>query len=133
MTSIRNGMIGEPNILAQSAAKAAYEHGRGWLETLLKYLDQNRQLVVEFIKENIPEIRVHSPEGTYLAWLDCSALNLEQGPFKFFLENAKVALNDGEMFGGNSRKFVRINFGCPKSVLMEALNKMSNSIRMAEH
>jgi len=119
--------------LAQSAAKAAYEHGREWVETLLKYLDRNRQLVVEFIKVNIPEIRVHSPEGTYLAWLDCSALNLEESPFKFFLENAKVALNDGEMFGGNSRKFVRINFGCPKSVLMDALNKMSNSIRMAEH
>ena len=133
MTSKRNGMIGDPNILAQSAAKAAYEHGREWLETLLKYLDQNRQLVVEFIRANIPEIRVHSPEGTYLAWLDCSALNLEEGPFKFFLENAKVALNNGEMFGGNSRNFVRINFGCPKPVLIEALNKMSNSIRMARH
>ncbi len=133
MTGTRNGVIGDPNILAQSAAKAAYEHGRKWLEALLKYLDQNRQLVVEFIRVNIPEIRVHSPEGTYLAWLDCSELNLEEGPFKFFLENAKVALNNGETFGGNSGEFVRLNFGCPKPVLMEALNKMSNSIRIAEH
>jgi len=132
MTSTRNGMIGEPNILAQSAAKAAYECGREWLEALIKYLDQNRQLVVEFIRTNIPEIRIHSPEGTYLAWLDCSALDIEEEPFKFFLENARVALNDGEMFGGNTKKFVRLNFGCPKPILMEALNKMALSIRQAE-
>jgi cystathionine beta-lyase len=133
MTSSRNGIINEPNILAQSAAKAAYEYGREWLEALIKYLDQNRQLVVEFIRTNIPKIRVHSPEGTYLAWLDCSDLNLKEGPYKFFLENAKVALNDGEMFGGNSKEFVRLNFGCPKSILMEALNKMAISIQQAEH
>jgi len=131
MTKTRNGIIGEPNILAQSAAKAAYKYGDEWLEALLKYLDQNRQLVVEFTKENIPEIRVHSPEGTYLAWLDCSALNLKEGPHKFILENAKVALNDGETFGGNSSGFVRLNFGCPKSVLMKALNKMAVSIQQA--
>jgi len=132
MTGTRNGMIGEPNILAQSAAKAAYKYGRDWLEALIKYLNHNRKLVVDFIRTNIPETRVHSPEGTYLAWLDCSALNLKEGPFKFFLENAKVALNDGEMFGGNSREFVRINFGCPKPVLMDALNKMAISIQQAE-
>ena len=125
-------MIGEPNILAQSAAIAAYKYGRDWLEALLKYLNHNRKLVADFIRTNIPEIRVHSPEGTYLAWLDCSALNLKEGPFKFFLENAKVALNDGEMFGGNSREFVRINFGCPKPVLLDALNKMAISIQQVE-
>lgn len=133
MTKTRNGIIGEPNILAQSAAKAAYKYGREWLEALLKYLDQNRQLVVEFIEVNIPEIRVHSPEGTYLAWLDCSALNLKEGPYKFILENAKVALNNGETFGGNSGGFVRLNFGCPKSVLIKALNKMAISIQQARY
>ena len=131
MTGSRDGMIGEPNILARSAAKAAYEYGGEWLKALLKYLNNNRKLVVDFVRTNIPEIRVHSPEGTYLAWLDCSALNYEEGPFKFFLENAKVALNDGETFGGNSREFVRLNFGCPKSVLMEALKKMDISIQQA--
>ena len=133
MAKTRNGIIGEPNILAQFAAKAAYKHGSEWLEALMKYLDQNRKLVVDFIRENIPEIRVHSPEGTYLAWLDCSALNLKEGPHKFILENAKVALNDGEMFGGNSGEFVRLNFGCPKSMLVEALNKMAISIQQNKH
>ena len=133
MTKARNGIIGEPNILAQSAAKAAYKYGGEWLGALLKYLDQNRQLVVEFTKANIPEIRVHSPEGTYLAWLDCSALNLKEGPYKFILENAKVALNDGKMFGGNSSGFVRLNFGCPKSVLIKALNQMAISIQHTRH
>lgn len=133
MTKARNGIIGEPNILAQSAAKAAYKYGGEWLGALLKYLDQNRQLVVEFTKANIPEIQVHSPEGTYLAWLDCSALNLKKGPYNFILENAKVALNDGETFGGISSGFVRLNFGCPKSVLIKALNKMAISIQQARH
>jgi len=133
MTKARSGIIGEPNILAQSAAKAAYKYGGEWLGALLKYLDQNRQLVVEFTKANIPEIRVHSPEGTYLAWLDCSALNLKEGPYKFILENAKVALNDGKTFGGNSSGFVRLNFGCPKSVLIKALNKMAISIQHTRH
>jgi len=133
MVKARSGIIGEPNILAQSAAKAAYKYGGEWLGALLKYLDQNRQLVVEFTKSNIPEIQVHSPEGTYLAWLDCSALNLKEGPYNFILENAKVALNDGERFGGNSRGFVRLNFGCPKSVLIKALNKMAISIQQARH
>ncbi len=132
MTSTRKGIIGKPNILAQSAARAAYEYGREWLGALLKYLEKNRQLVVEFLRTNIPEIRVHIPEGTYLAWLDCSSLNLEEGPFKYFLENAKVALNDGEMFGGNSRGFVRLNFGCPRPMLIEALNKMAISIQQAD-
>jgi len=133
MAKTRNGIIGEPNILAQSAAKAAYKHGSEWLEALMKYLDQNRKLVVDFIRENIPEIRVHSPEGTYLAWLDCSALSLKEGPYKFILENAKVALNDGETFGGKCGGFVRLNFGCPKSVLVEALNKMAISIQQIKH
>ena len=133
MTKARNGIIGEPNILAQSAAKAAYKYGGEWLGALLKYLDQNRQLVVEFTKANIPEVRVHSPEGTYLAWLDCSALNLKEGPYKFILENAKVALNDGKTFGGNSSGFVRLNFGCPKSVLIKALNQMAISIQHTRH
>lgn len=131
MVDARNGVVGEPNILAQSAAKAAYMRGSEWLQELLNYLDQNRQFVIEFIKIKIPEVKVHSPEGTYLAWLDCSALNLEESPFKFFLEKAEVALNDGEMFGISCKEFVRINFGCPRQLLKEALNKMAISIQQA--
>ena len=132
MNNTRNGMIGEPNILAQSAVKAAYKNGRNWLKELLNYLDKNRQFVINFIRKNIPEIKVHPPEGTYLAWLDCSAFNFEESPFTFFLKNAKVALSDGEIFGKNSSKFIRLNFACPKQLLNEALNKMAIAIQQAE-
>ena len=132
MNNTRNGMIGEPNILAQSAVKAAYKDGRNWLKELLNYLDKNRQFVINFIRKNIPEIKVHPPEGTYLAWLDCSAFNFEESPFTFFLINAKVALSDGEIFGKNSSKFIRLNFACPKQLLNEALNKMAIAIQQAE-
>ena len=124
----RNGILGKPSILAQTAAKAAYTFGNDWLNCLLDYLDQNRQLVFEFLKTNIPGIKMHFPEGTYLAWLDCSNLDLPESPFKYFLENAKVALNDGAMFGTDSGKFVRLNFACPKSTLSEALINMANAI-----
>jgi len=128
MENSRNGILGNPSILAQTAAKAAYTFGNDWLNNLLDYLEKNRQFVFEFLKTNIPEIKMHLPEGTYLAWLDCADLDLPESPFKYFLENANVALNDGTMFGAESSKFVRLNFACPKSTLSEALINMANAI-----
>jgi cystathionine beta-lyase len=132
MENSRNGILGKPSIFAQTAAKAAYTFGNDWLNSLLDYLEKNRQLVFEFLKTNIPEIKMHLPEGTYLAWLDCTDLDLHESPFKYFLENAKVALNDGGMFGEESSKFVRLNFGCPRSILSEALKKMANAFNQEQ-
>ena len=132
MENSRNGIVGNPSILARTAAKAAYEYGNDWLKSLLDYLDQNRQFVFEFLKTNIPEVKIHLPEGTYLAWLDCTDLDLQESPFKYFLENAKVALNDGAMFSEACNKFVRLNFACPMSLLLEALQKMANSIHLKQ-
>ena len=128
----RNGILGEPSILAQTAAKAAYKFGNDWLQSLMDYLDKNRQLVYEFLKINIPQIRMHLPEGTYLAWLDCTDLDLQENPFKYFLENAKVALNDGAMFGVDSSEFVRLNFGCPRPILSKALKNMANALSQGQ-
>jgi cysteine-S-conjugate beta-lyase len=125
----RNGVVGKPSILACTAAKAAYKFGNDWLVNVLEYLDQNRKYVFDFFQDNIPEIKMHLPEGTYLAWLDCSDLVIQENPFNFFLENAKVALNDGAMFDEKCNKFVRLNFACPRIVLEEALQKMANAIR----
>ncbi|MCD6356728.1 MAG: PatB family C-S lyase [Anaerolineaceae bacterium] len=130
----RDGVIEEPNILAQYAARAAYHSGSKWLYALLEYLDENRKFVNRYINEHIPEIKIHPPEGTYLAWLDCSALNIKgESPFHFFLNNAKVALNDGKIFGAKSEKFVRLNFGCPRSLLKEALDRMTASLQVTQH
>ncbi len=124
----RRGYLEHPNILAVTAAKAAYLYGREWLETLLKYLEKNRMYVSRFLRKNIPEIQYHVPEGTYLAWLDCSNLALAPSPYAFFLKQAKVALNDGKLFGEGASEFVRLNFGCPRSILDKALESMSNAV-----
>ena len=129
MEHARNGVLGNPSILAQTAAKAAYTYGRDWLDGLLEYLTMNRKYIFDFLKTNIPEIKMHLPEGTYLAWLDCSDLKVQEPPSKYFLEKAKVALNDGAMFGHQSKDFVRLNFGCPQSVLADALNRMAGALR----
>jgi cystathionine beta-lyase len=74
------------------------------------------------------------PEGTYLAWLDCRALGpaIAADPFIFFLERARVALNDGATFGAAGRGFVRLNFGCPRATLVEGLERMRAALAAAE-
>ena len=74
------------------------------------------------------EIQTARPEGTYLAWLNCSALMLSVSPHKFFLDNARVALNDGATFGPGGENFVRLNFGCPTSMLIEGLKRMRSAL-----
>jgi len=68
------------------------------------------------------------PEGTYLAWLDCRAAGIEGSPYQFFLDKARVALNDGAAFGTSGEGFVRLNFACPRSVLKEALERITAAL-----
>jgi cysteine-S-conjugate beta-lyase len=128
LTLSRRGLLGSPNLLGQVAGEAAYHHGEAWLEALLVYLENNRDYLINFITQNLPGIQCFSPQGTYLAWLDCRLLNLPDSPYQFFLKEAKVGLNDGKEFSGNSEGFVRINFGCPLSILKEALNRMQTAL-----
>jgi cystathionine beta-lyase len=129
MEKSRRGVIGTPNMLANEAARAVYLDGADWLNQLLVYLENNRDFTVEFLKKYLPDIKMAMPEGTYLAWLDCRALDLKPDPYDFFLNKAKVALNDGQAFGNNGNGFVRLNFGCPRSVLIEALTRMADSLK----
>jgi len=120
----RRGIMAHPNVLATAAAKAAYRDGGQWLNALMVYLQRNRDFLATFLAKHIPEIKFIKPEATYLAWLDCEALALEPSPYAFFLERAKVALNEGKRFGSAGAQFVRLNFGCPRSILIQALDKM---------
>jgi cystathionine beta-lyase len=108
-------------------AEAAYRHGEPWLRELLAYLQTNRDFVCDFVRRELPGIRVTAPEATYLAWLDCRALDLEH-PYEFFLNEARVALSDGRDFGTGGAGFVRLNFACPRSVLEEALCRMRSAL-----
>lgn len=125
------GLVGGVNILGQVAAMAAYEHGDPWLKALLNYLDENRHYLIEFLSKNLPKIHVTLPEATYLAWLDCREMKLTPNPFQFFLDHAKVALWKGEDFGKGGEGHVRINFGCPRKILEDALTRMYAAIEKA--
>ena len=121
-------LLGHPNILGLHAARAAYRHGGPWLDALLDYLEQNRDVLTRFVADELPGIEMHSPEGTYLGWLDCRGLGLSVSPHTFFLEKAKVAVNEGADFGEVGEGFVRINFGCPRAVLLQGLTKMKAAL-----
>lgn len=120
----QKGLISHANIMGMVAARAAYQKGWPWLSELLDYLEVNRNFLAKTVTELLPGVQMTIPQGTYLAWLDCSQIGIENDPCKFFLEKAKVGLNDGRTFGSGGEGFVRLNFGCPKSLLQEGLNRM---------
>jgi len=109
------------NALAYTAAEAAYRDGQPWLDEVLAYLQGNRDALVDFVQENLPDVPVTKPEGTYLAWMDCRALHLEPDPYKFFLDNAHVAFSSGAGFEGPG--FIRVNYATTRDTLMEAMNR----------
>jgi cystathionine beta-lyase len=115
--------------LSQVAAQAAFS-GKcdNWLKELLAYLTQNRDFLVDFVEKKLPGMRITVPEATYLAWLDCTELvnsgKINGNPYEFFLKEAKVALNDGSAFGTGGENFVRLNFGCPREMLRDGLERM---------
>jgi cystathionine beta-lyase len=125
----RRGLLGHVNVLGLTAAYSAYKDGGEWLEELLGVLQSNRDLLVRFVHENLKGIKMSIPEGTYLAWLDCRGLTTIGDPYKFFLNEAKVALNDGREFGKAGEGFLRMNFGCPEGMLIEAMLRMKQALQ----
>lgn len=121
------------NSLGQVAAQAAFSGAcDGWLEDALAYLTANRDFLLEFMEENLPEIRLTAPDATFMTLMDCNLL-LESGritgaPFEYFLEKARVALVDGADFGPGGEGTVRLNFGCPRSLLEQALSRIKSSL-----
>jgi cystathionine beta-lyase len=117
------------NVFGYVATLAAYRDGQPWLDDLLRYLEANRDFLAQYVADHLPGIAMAKPEGTYLAWLDCRGANLpKDDPFTFFLERAKVALNDGAAFGTPGRGFARLNFACPRTLLTEGLERMRRAL-----
>jgi len=117
------------NILGYAASLAAYRDGQPWLDELLRYLEANRDFLVGYVRAKMPGVAVAAPEGTYLAWLDCRGAGLpDDDPYTFFLDRARVALNDGKTFGQGGAGFVRLNFACPRVTLTEALERMRGAL-----
>jgi cystathionine beta-lyase len=126
--SAHEGLVGEINLLGWVAALAAYQEGQDWLDQLLIYLQANRDYLLETMHSDFPNIRMAYPEGTYLAWLDCRETGIQGNPYEFFLQKARIALNDGKTFGRGGEGFVRLNFGCPRCTLNECLERMKKAL-----
>jgi cystathionine beta-lyase len=122
------GIVPPVNVLGYVAALAAYQEGQPWLDALLAYLAANRDYLADYVRRHLPRITMTKPEGTYLAWLDCRLCDLPDTPYRFFLNEAKVALNDGAAFGPGGEGFVRLNFGCPRTTLAQALERMRDAL-----
>jgi cystathionine beta-lyase len=118
------GIVPHVKTLEQVAALAAYRDCDDWLQALLTYLTANRNYLLEFVHQKLPGVKTTSPQGTYLAWLDCREAGIEGDPVDFFLEKGRVGLSKGAVFGPGGEGFVRLNFGCPRSLLAEGLERM---------
>lgn len=116
---------GELNTMAIAATKAAYKYGDEWLSNLLLYLEKNIAILDNELKKTRGKISLIKPEGTYLMWLDCKNLGLNDSQLgRFFVEKAGVWMHKGITFGENGSGFVRMNIAAPKKVLNEALKRI---------
>lgn len=119
------GLFGA-NPLSIVATEAAYTRGREWLDQVLSYIDDNLAFIGDFISVHMPGVGYRVPQGTYLAWLDLRRYDRPWDALKkALLTEAKVALDDGDMFGEEGRGFERINAACPRSILTDCLRRMA--------
>lgn len=115
------------NIMGNVALESAYRNGEDWLEQLLDYLQNNISFIDRYLKENLPKVIMMKPEATFLAWLDFSAFELDDEEIKQRIINSGVGLNPGIDFGKQGSGYMRLNFGCPRSVLEKALIRITKA------
>lgn len=122
------GELDMGHVLAYPAVEAAYTQGDEWLEQCLAYVQGNIAYVEAYLRENLPAIQAMRPQASYLVWLDCRELGLSQEALvDFFVSGARLALNDGAMFGKEGEGFMRMNVGCPRSILEQALKQLKEA------
>lgn len=111
------------------AAQAAYDHGEEWYEAAKKYIEDNIDFAVEYVRENIPKVKLNKPEGTYLIWLDFKGLGLNDKEIdNLIINKAKLWLDSGAIFGQTGSGFQRINAACPRATLKEALDRIADAV-----
>ena len=107
----------------------AYNEGEPWLNELMEYLKGNYETIVDFLKKELPMLKVSPLEATYLVWIDFRALSLKDEELKqFIIDKAGLGLNNGPIFGSGGSGFQRMNIACPRASLLEALNKLKQAI-----
>lgn len=117
------------NSFSSVAMEAAFNEGEEWLEQLLVYLDGNFSYVKSFCREHIPQIKVNVPDATYLMWLDCRELGMDNEELRrFMIEEAGLGLNEGYTFGRSLSGYMRLNAACPRSVLVQAMTQLKEAV-----
>lgn len=134
---IRDAFTGElsregyhsPNVMGMLACQAAYAEGGPWLDDLIQYLSGNLEFVRSFLRENLPMVRLTEPQGTYLIWLDFRDLGLSADALEDLVSNkARLWLDDGLIFGKEGELFERVNIACPRSLLVEAFQRLKDAV-----
>lgn len=128
MADARLGLVDSNNLIGLEATLAAYRECDDWKAEMLAYIGANRDHLAAELGRRFPGIRLVVPEGTFLAWLDCSGLGLPTDAFSWFLEEAKVGFSAGPEFGAGNSQFVRLNFGCSRAALNEGLDRMERAL-----
>jgi len=122
------GHLNMGNIFGAVALEAAYAHGDEWLGQMVDYLEENYNFLKNFFKNELPDVKVMEAEGTYLVWLDFRHYGMKDKELsEFIIEKAKVGLNNGAKFGTGGDGWMRLNIGCPRSILEEALTRLKNA------
>ena len=118
----------ELNLFAYEVMRSAYKNGGEWLEQALAYIEANIDLTIGFLEQHLPDIKVMHPEASYLIWLDCSAYGDDDQALYDKLRAAKVELNAGIKYGAEGHLKMRLNVACPKSLLIEGLNRVHSAL-----
>lgn len=123
--------IDYPSIFSAEATRAAYtDEGWNWRREMLGYVQGNVEFVCGWLQENLPQVRAVTPEASFLIWLDCRRLGLPQKKLvDLFVNKARLALNDGSMFGAEGEGYMRLNAGCPRSKLAAALERLATAVK----
>lgn len=125
--------IDSGNIFGTFALEAAYSKGEPWLEALIEYLEGNVNFIEDYLKENIPSIKLVRPEATYVPFLDCRGLGLSNGAlFDLLINKARVAMNNGAWFGKGGEGFMRINIATPRALIKEGLDRIARALACIE-
>ena len=107
---------------------AAFRHGEAWLEEVLAYLDDSRHVLARLLGRHLPDVRYRPPDGTYLAWLDCTAMDLPGSPGALITDRGHVTVVDGPAFGAGGAGSFRLNFATPQPILAEMVEHIAAAL-----
>lgn len=121
-----------PPMFSTLVTQAAFTQGEPWRRQMVQYIEGNVQFILDYCAQHLPQIRPLRPQASYLVWLDCNGLGLSHDQLiDLFVNKARLALNDGEMFGPGGQGFMRLNVGCPRAVLRQAMQQLSDAVSVS--